>query len=110
MVSRVREANGVSARSLTYINERFDEFVRLRKALCDYATNDVFVSTTRRGSYAAYAFIPIMEEDSAGRNTEFLFDLLQPNPLTPGQAKRLDRPWSPSTASCPPSCLVCMSC
>lgn len=89
VVSRVREANGVSARSLTYINERFDEFVRLRKALCDYATNDVFVSTTRRGSYAAYAFIPIMEEDSAGRNTEFLFDLLQPNPLTPGQAKRL---------------------
>ena len=96
VVSRVREANGVSARSLTYINERFDEFVRLRKALCDYATNDVFVSTTRRGSYAAYAFIPIMEEDSAGRNTEFLFDLLQPNPLTPGQAKRLGQ-----TVECP---------
>ncbi|MHA6536552.1 AAA family ATPase [Bifidobacterium longum] len=88
-VARVRETNGVSSRSLTYINERFGEFVRLRETLCGYATNDIFVSTTRRGSYAAFAIIPIMEENPEGRNTEFPFDLLQPNPLTPGQAKRL---------------------
>ena len=88
-VARTQEATGVSVRSLTYINEHFSRFVRLRKVLCAYATNDVFVSTTRRGSYASYALIPIMEENPAGRNTEFLFDLLQSNPLTPGQAKRL---------------------
>lgn len=70
-VARVRETNGVSSRSLTYINERFGEFVRLRETLCGYATNDIFVSTTRRGSYAAFAIIPIMEENPEGRNTEF---------------------------------------
>ncbi|RSX56355.1 AAA family ATPase [Bifidobacterium samirii] len=90
-VARMREAKGVSSRSMAYINERFGEFVRLREALCGYATNDIFVSTTRRGSYAAYAYIPIMEENPTGRNTEFLFDLLQPKPLTPGQAERLGR-------------------
>ncbi|PJM74173.1 DNA repair protein [Bifidobacterium primatium] len=89
LVTCACKTKSISSRSLAYINEHFDEFVHLRKALCDYATNDIFVSTTRRGSYAAYALIPIMEENSEGRNTEFLFDLLQPNPLTPGQAKRL---------------------
>lgn len=88
-ISRAGEATGISVKSLAYINDRFHEFATLREILYHYAVNDVFVSTTRRGSYAAYALIPIMEENPTGRNTEFLFDLLQPNPLTPGQADRL---------------------
>ena len=95
---------------MTYINERFGEFVRLRETLCGYATNDIFVSTTRRGSYAAFAIIPIMEENPEGRNTEFPFDLLQPNPLTPGQAKRLGQTVESFDRILPPSCPACTSC
>ena len=81
----------MSAKSIEYITTKFRDFSRLRARLCEYALNDIFISTTRHSNYASYSFIPIMEETSDGGKKEALFDLLKPNPLPPQQADQLGR-------------------
>ena len=90
----VRQADAsadTSARVLDYFRRRLGEFTRLRAMLQHYATHDIFVSTTRRSATAAYAFIPILEEDGDDDTSEFMFDLLKPVPLTGAQTARLER-------------------
>lgn len=90
LISDMMPPDGMAARSVAYIDSAFKEFAELRQCLCEYALNDIFVSTTRRSNYASYSFIPIMEETPEGKE-ESLFDLLKPNPLTPREADRLER-------------------
>lgn len=85
-VGLARHADGLSARTVGYLDSRLAPLCALLERLAAYARNDVYVSTTRDSSMASYQFAPIVDTKTGGT---ILLDLLGPNLMDDEQLERV---------------------
>lgn len=85
-VEVAKHTDGLSSRTIEYLDIKLAPLCALLEQLAAYARNDVYVSTTRVSSMASYQYAPIVDT----RNGEtILLDLLGPNLMDDERLERV---------------------
>lgn len=85
-IDLAKETKGLSAQTVSYLDEKLNPAMTLLQQLADYANNNVYVSTTRFSNMASYQYAPIADMKTG---QVILLNLLEPNLMGDDQLKRV---------------------